>query len=141
MCRVFRSLCSLSDGLAFLVCDGKDAAFVAALEVATGKARWKVDRRSDAKLLFSFATPHVVTGPDGKRVLVSPASDYCFGYDPATGAERWRCKYPEPGWSLICRPVFARDKNHETNLPAFQHSKHGISNVQTGFKIQFQGFG
>ena len=100
----------LVDDLAVMACDGGDVAFVAALEVATGKVRWKTDRKHNAKMPFSFATPHVVAGPDGKRVLVSPASDYCMGYDPLTGAELWRCKYPQAGWSLICRPVVAHGR-------------------------------
>ena len=107
----------LVDDLAIIPCDGQDVAFVAALELATGKVRWRTDRKSTARMTFSFATPQVVTAPDGKRVLVSPASDYCMGYDPATGAELWRCKYPQPGWSLICRPVFA----------------HGLVFVPTGY--------
>ena len=107
----------LVDDTAVVACDGSDVAFVAALELATGKVRWKTERKTTPRMAFSFATPHVVTGPDGKRVLVSPASDYCHGYDPLTGAELWKCKYPQPGWSLICRPVFA----------------HGLVYVPTGY--------
>jgi outer membrane protein assembly factor BamB len=105
------------DDLAVVACDGSETAFVAALELATGKVRWRTDRKTDARMKFSFATPGVVAGPDGKKVLVSPASDYCMGYDPHTGTELWRCKYPQPGWSLICRPVFA----------------HGLVYVSTGY--------
>ena len=107
----------LCGDLVILPCDGGDVAFVAALELATGKLRWKTDRNHGAKLSFSFATPQVVTGPDGKRVIVSPASDAVMGYDPADGREVWRCKFPDPGWSLICRPVFA----------------HGLVFVPTGY--------
>jgi outer membrane protein assembly factor BamB len=107
----------LMGDLVAIVCDGGDQAFVAALELATGKVRWKADRNTKAKASFSFATPQVVTAPDGRRVLVSPASDYCIGYDPASGQELWRCKYPAVGFSLICRPVFA----------------HGLVYVPTGY--------
>jgi outer membrane protein assembly factor BamB len=107
----------LVDDTVIVPCDGGDVAFVAALELATGKLRWKTARDSTARQKFSFATPQLVTSPEGKRVLVSPASDFCHGYDPATGTELWRCKFPQPGWSLICRPVFA----------------HGLVFVPTGY--------
>lgn len=105
------------DDLAVVACDGSEETFVAALELTTGKVRWRTDRKTDARMKFSFATPSVVTGPDGAKVLVSPASDYVMGYDPRTGTERWRCKYPQAGWSLICRPVLA----------------HGLVYVSTGY--------
>ncbi|MFO0852126.1 MAG: PQQ-binding-like beta-propeller repeat protein [Gemmataceae bacterium] len=90
-------------------CDGRDVAFVVALDKATGKVRWKTPRNTTARMTFSFATCQAVTAA-GKTVIVSPAADYVMGYDPATGKELWRAKYPRPGWSLICRPVEAFGK-------------------------------
>jgi outer membrane protein assembly factor BamB len=96
----------LVDDTVVFCCDGRDVAFVVALDKATGKVRWKTPRNTPAKMTFSFSTCQLVER-DGKRVIVSPASDYAMGYDPATGREVWRVKYPQPGWSLICRPVEA----------------------------------
>lgn len=95
----------LADDLAVVPCDGEADPFVAALDLATGTVRWKTPRNTTASRSFSFATPQLVTDANGRRVLVSPASDFCMGYDPATGKELWRCRYPGGGFSLICRPV------------------------------------
>jgi outer membrane protein assembly factor BamB len=39
--------------------------------------------------------------------VVSPAADWIYGYDPATGAELWRRAYGQLGFSIVPRPVFA----------------------------------
>ena len=44
---------------------------------------------------------------DGKKQIISAASDWCASYDPKTGKELWRVKYPKAGWSLITRPVYS----------------------------------
>jgi outer membrane protein assembly factor BamB len=109
----------LVDDLVVFCCDGKDSTFVVALEQKTGKVRWKTDRKTGARLMFSFATCQLIEHK-GTRMVISPASDYCMGYDPKTGAELWRVKYPAPGWSLICRPLYA----------------HGLLYISTGYVNQ-----
>lgn len=109
----------LVDDSIVVACDGADDPFLAALDRATGKVRWKTPRKTPAKLTFSFATSHLIER-DGKREIISPASDFCIAYDPADGRELWRIKYPQPGWSLICRPVYA----------------HGLLFVCTGYTNQ-----
>ena len=84
----------------------RDVTYLAALDQTTGKVRWKTDRNTSASLKFSFATCLLVEHA-GKRVIVSPAANFCLGYDPKTGAELWRLKYPQPGWSLIAPPVYS----------------------------------
>ena len=96
----------LVDDTLVFACDGKDVTFLAALDVNTGKVRWKTDRNANATMKFSFATCLLVEHA-GKRVIVSPASNFCFGYDPKDGKELWRLKYPKSGWSLIAAPVYA----------------------------------
>lgn len=86
--------------------DGNDVQFVVALDKATGKVRWKTDRRSNAGLKFSFSTPQLVTA-NGRRLVVSHASNFVAAYDVSDGKEVWRAKYPEAGWSVIARPVVA----------------------------------
>ena len=87
-------------------CDGNDKQIVVALVAKTGKEAWKTDRASKASLKFSFATAQLIEH-DGKRQIISPASDFVAGYDPANGKELWRANYPKPGWSVICRPVYS----------------------------------
>ena len=83
--------------------DGSDKQFVAALNTADGKAAWKTDRSSKAARKFSFSTPLLIT-VNGKRQIISPASDAVVAYDPADGKELWRAVYD--GYSVIPRPVF-----------------------------------
>ncbi|MGL6074043.1 MAG: PQQ-binding-like beta-propeller repeat protein [Fimbriiglobus sp.] len=109
----------LVDDLLVFCCDGKEVSFLIGMEQKTGEIRWKTDRKNGANFKFSFATCQVIEHK-GQRMIVSPASDYCHGYDPKTGQELWRVKYPMPGWSLICRPVYA----------------HGLVYISTGYVNQ-----
>ena len=91
-------------------CDGSDVQYVAALDQATGRLLWKTDRsgelRSDPQLKKAYGTPVVI--PRGSRdVLVSPAADWLYGYDPATGKELWRMSYGVLGFSIVPKPVVA----------------------------------
>jgi outer membrane protein assembly factor BamB len=104
----------LVDGLLVFSCDGGDERFLAALDAATGKLRWKKERSAPAGRKFSFSTPLVIT-VKGKKQIISPGSDMVGAYDPATGDEIWRVRYN--GYSVIPRPVFG----------------HGLVFVCTGF--------
>ncbi|MBI3411920.1 MAG: PQQ-like beta-propeller repeat protein [Planctomycetes bacterium] len=84
-------------------CDGGDKQFVVALDTATGKPRWKTERKSTAVKKFSFSTPLAIA-VDGKTQIISPGSDAVVAYDAASGSELWRAKYD--GYSVIPRPVF-----------------------------------
>jgi outer membrane protein assembly factor BamB len=84
-------------------CDGSDRQFIAALDRKDGKLLWKTDRKSKAVKRFSFSTPLLIT-VNGKKQIVSPASDAVMGYDADSGAEIWRIRYQ--GYSVIPRPVF-----------------------------------
>jgi outer membrane protein assembly factor BamB len=86
--------------------DGADKQFVAALDKKTGDVKWKVDRKTTTVMTFSFSTPLVLTA-GGRSAIVSPASGFVAGYDPANGDELWRTKYPGPGYSVIPRPIMA----------------------------------
>ncbi len=98
----------VGDTLVFSV-DGADKQFVCALDKKTGDEKWKTDRQSKASKRFSFTTPQVIRS-SGRDVIVSTASDFVAGYDPASGAEIWRAKYPAGGYSLIARPVVVAGK-------------------------------
>ena len=94
--------------LLVLTCDGADSALVAAVDVKTGKERWKSWRREP--LSQAYATPLLIhvdqAGAAGADQLVSPAAFYAAAYDPASGKEIWRVRYDD-GFSNVPRPVFA----------------------------------
>lgn len=97
-----------------LNCDGFDEAFVVALDVATGKPRWKTSRRRPWSQAYS--TPLVVR--DGERdLVVSVGAFRTAAYDPMTGEEVWRVSYGD-GFSNVPRPVVA----------------HGMVYLTTGFQ-------
>ena len=91
-------------------CDGSDTQSIVALDAATGKVAWKTARsgelRSDPQLKKAYGTPMVLT-LGGRDVLVSPAADWLYGYDPATGKELWKMSYGVLGFSIVPRPVTA----------------------------------
>ena len=103
-------------GLLFHHFDGSDAQFVVALDKATGKTVWNVNRSIDYKDLQpdgkpeadgdwrkGFGTPQVVEW-EGKPLLISSGAKAHYAYEPATGKEVWR--FEERGaHSAAARPV------------------------------------
>jgi outer membrane protein assembly factor BamB len=88
-------------------CDGRDRQYIAALNKKTGKTAWQVERSIDLTKTPSharkaFSTPLVV-GSDKAPVLISPAAQGCYAYDPRDGRELWHLKYK--GFSAVPRPV------------------------------------
>jgi outer membrane protein assembly factor BamB len=73
--------------LAIVQCDTQNESFVLAADLATGKTVWKTVRKE----LPSWGTPTVYASSSGGGAeLVTNASNFIRGYDPDTGAERWR---------------------------------------------------
>ena len=66
-------------------CDIQKNSFIAAFDVATGKALWRTPREE----LPSWSTPTIYE-KDGHTELVTQATKFTRGYDPATGKELWR---------------------------------------------------
>jgi hypothetical protein len=89
--------------LVIVQCDTQNESFVMASDVKTGKTVWKTIRKE----LPSWGTPTVFQAQGGKPELVTNASNFIRGYDPDTGAERWRLG----GSSKITAPtpVFSKD--------------------------------
>jgi outer membrane protein assembly factor BamB len=88
--------------------DGFDFQYVVAFDRATGDTVWKVDRDIDygtdnGDIYKAYATPLVID-VNGQPQLISPASKATLSYDPRTGAEFWRVRYP--GFSATARPLF-----------------------------------
>ena len=94
----------VGDALVFS-CDGASDPFVAALDAATGKVRWKTPRNTTAQKPFSFCTPLAISVGSATQVIL-PGSGFVGSYDPRDGHENWRVNYGE-GYSVIPRPVFA----------------------------------
>ena len=65
--------------------DTQADSFLIALKAATGETAWKTARAE----LPSWGTPTVAATAAGPR-LVTNASNYVRGYDPATGRELWK---------------------------------------------------
>jgi outer membrane protein assembly factor BamB len=66
-------------------CDiGKDS-FIAAYRLADGQQIWKTPREE----IPSWGTPTIVEAP-GRTELVTNATKFARGYDPASGTELWR---------------------------------------------------
>jgi outer membrane protein assembly factor BamB len=91
------------EDLAIVQCDTQAESFVLAVNIKTGETVWKTSRKE----LPSWGTPTVVVPKSGRAELITNASNFVRGYDPMTGAERWRLG----GSSKITAPtpVFARD--------------------------------
>ena len=88
--------------------DGSDRQYIAALEKKTGKLAWRTDRsgkmNSNPQLKKAYGTP-LMLEIGGKQHVVSPAADWLYGYDPATGKELWKLNYGVLGFSNVPRPV------------------------------------
>lgn len=79
---------------------------VVALEKATGKTRWRVERPDTvAKSKFSFGTPLVIE-IDGKRQIITTGSGVVQALNPVDGSEIWHVLYGQ-GYSVVPRPVYA----------------------------------
>jgi outer membrane protein assembly factor BamB len=68
-----------------------DPSYVFAVEKATGKTIWRVERPTDAQRESpdNYSTPQLAT-VDGKQQLVVSGGDYVTGHDLDTGKELWR---------------------------------------------------
>ncbi len=73
--------------LAIVQCDTQGEDFVLAVDLKTGKQRWRTARDEQP----SWGTPTAFPATaDHPAVLVANGSNFIVGYDPETGLERWR---------------------------------------------------
>lgn len=96
----------LAAGNLVFSCDGGDTAFVAALNQTTGDVVWKTPRPENSGKKFAFSTPLVIT-VNGQKQVVSAGASTVAAYEPTSGAEIWRVRYPG-GYSVVPRPVFGQ---------------------------------
>jgi outer membrane protein assembly factor BamB len=73
-----------SAGKLFMLCDQDQQAYLLAVDAATGKQVWKVDR-PDA--VHSFSTPVLY-----KNQVIAPGSYQMESYDAATGKQIWKVR-------------------------------------------------
>jgi outer membrane protein assembly factor BamB len=73
------------NGLVIVQCDIQKDSFIAAFDVATGAPKWRTAREE----IPSWSTPSIYEA-DGRAELVTQATTFSRGYDPATGKELWR---------------------------------------------------
>jgi len=89
-----------------------DPSYVMAIETATGKTRWRVERPTDAvsESPDAYTTPALLQY-DGKDEIVVSGGDYVTGHDPATGAELWRAGGLNPSKArdhrIVASPIVA----------------------------------
>ena len=95
---------ALAGDLLIVNCDGFDEAFVAALDVKTGKTRWRSYRPEPHSQAYS--TPLAIE-VDGRPEVVSVGAFNTIAYDPRNGREIWRVHYDD-GYSNVPRPVFGQ---------------------------------
>lgn len=88
--------------------DGSDAQFIAAFDTASGKVAWKTARSGEMdprpQQRKAYGTPLIVE-MNGAPVVVSPAANWVYGYEPASGHELWKIAYDGLGFSMPVRPV------------------------------------
>jgi len=94
--------------LLFIHYDGFDLQYVVALNKRTGETVWKTDRdveygTDDGDVMKAFCTP-IVISINGEEQLISPTSKAVLAYDPQTGKELWRVRFPS--FSATARPLF-----------------------------------
>jgi len=96
--------------LIIIHCDGSDSQSIAALDAGSGVMRWRTQRSGELNenpdLKKAYGTPLVVP-IGGRDVVLSPAADWLYGYDPASGSELWKLSYGVLGFSVVPRPVVA----------------------------------
>lgn len=99
-------------GLMIFHCDGSDIQYIVALDKQTGKVAWKTPRtgemHNNPQLKKAYGTPLIVQqteGTNSREILLSPAANWLYAYDPATGRELWKLSYGVLGFSIVPRPV------------------------------------
>ena len=89
-------------------CDGSDTQSIAALNKLDGKIAWRTNRSGEMnpepQLKKSYGTP-LITSVGGREVVISPAADWLYAYEPETGRELWKLSYGAQGFSIVPRPV------------------------------------
>lgn len=71
----------------YVQCDNEEQSFLVALDKATGKQKWRVDRTCTS----SWSTPYVWVNKK-RTELITCAKEGVRSYDPATGKQLWQLR-------------------------------------------------
>ncbi len=123
-CNHFRGAGSspiLHDDLLIMNFDGSDRQFIIALDKYSGRTVWRTKRSIDFQDLNehglpdrdgdwrkAFSTPHIAFF-NGEPVLLSLGSKCLYGYEPASGREKWRVE-SRIGHSGSTRPTVSKNR-------------------------------
>jgi outer membrane protein assembly factor BamB len=77
---------TLYKDMLLLLCDHSESSYILALDKATGKERWKVDR---GKGRISHSTPVVIQTPERDELIVN-SSEHIDALNPQNGALLWQ---------------------------------------------------
>lgn len=88
--------------LLIIACDGTDVQYVTALNKHTGAEVWKTTREGK----MAYSTPLLIQF-GGHPQVVSTGGEWAISYEPETGRELWRFRYPS-GFSNVPKPVFGQ---------------------------------
>lgn len=105
------------DNRLFVICDGSQSPFVAAIDASSGQVVWKRARTVGARISHSFGTPRVAKVNEQWQLL-APGPDHMAGYDVNTGEEIWKVR--APGWSVVPQPIVGHGMvfyNHDFDHP------------------------
>lgn len=89
------------EDLLIINCDGSDRQFTVGLDKRTGQEVWRSTRQGR----MAYSTPLLVTW-NGQTQVVCSCGEWAVAYEPASGRELWRFRYPG-GYSNVPRPVAA----------------------------------
>ena len=117
-CRHYRGPSSspiVFRNMLILTFDGVDLQYLIALDKNTGRTIWKTDRSvawndenvpgamaREGDLRKAHSTP-LIAEVNGGLQLLSAGAKAAYGYDPLTGHELWKVRYP--AWSAAPRPA------------------------------------
>ena len=92
--------------------DGTDHQYIAALDSVTGNVVWQTKRSGKMdetpELRKAYGTP-ILIETNGRTLIISPAANWVYAYDAATGDEVWKASYGKLGFSTVPRPVASND--------------------------------
>lgn len=91
-------------GLLLVICDQAVGSFLLALDAATGKERWRVERPAR---LESYATPILYPDAEAPKQVVVSGSRWVDAYDLDDGSNAWTV--PAVGTGPVASPVLVGD--------------------------------
>lgn len=117
----------LARGKLLQVCDSESGSFFVAVDAATGREVWRVDRPEFTR---GFSTPVLYQPPQGNLQALVPGTNRLVAYDVETGREVWYVRGLT--WQLKPTPVLVdgvlyvlgwaggSDQGNQESLPTFE---------------------